>query len=47
MRNAIVGAILIALASTLGDFVWAGLDLRHRAVFGLSHGALLFLCMGA
>jgi len=47
MRNAAIGAILIALASTFGDFVWAGLGLRHRAVFGLSHGALLFLCIGA
>lgn len=47
MRHAIIGAVLIAAVSTLGDFVWAGLGLRHRAVFGLSHGALLFLCMGA
>lgn len=47
MRNAIVGALLIAGVSTLGDFVWAGLHLRHRVVYGLAHGALLFLCMGA
>ncbi len=47
MRNAIVGAALIAAVSTLGDFVWAGLHLRHRVVYGLAHGAILFLCMGA
>jgi hypothetical protein len=47
MRNAIVGALVIAAVSTLGDFVWAGLQLRHRVVYGLAHGALLFLCMGA
>ena len=47
MRNAIVGAILIAAVSTLGDFVWAGLNLRHRVVYGFAHGAILFLCMGA
>ena len=47
MRNAIVGALLIAAISTLGDFMWAGLHLRHRVVYGLTHGALLFLCMGA
>lgn len=47
MRNAIAGAILIAGVSTLGDFVWAGLHLRHRVVYGLAHGAILFLCMGA
>jgi hypothetical protein len=47
MRNAIIGALLIAAVSTLGDFVWAGLHLRHRVVYGLAHGAILFLCMGA
>ena len=47
MRNAIVGALLIAAVSTLGDFVWAGLHLRHRVAYGLAHGAILFLCMGA
>ena len=47
MRDAIVGAVLIAAVSTLGDFVWAGLHLRHRTEYGLAHGALLFLCMGA
>ena len=47
MRNAITGAILIAGVSTLGDFVWAGLHLRHRVAYGLAHGAILFLCIGA
>ena len=47
MRHAIAGALLIAAVSTLGDFVWAGLHLRHRVVYGLTHCALLFLCMGA
>jgi hypothetical protein len=47
MRNATIGALLIAAVSTLGDFVWAGLHLRHRVVYGLAHGAILFLCMGA
>jgi hypothetical protein len=47
MRNAIAGALLIAAVSTLGDFVWAGLHLRHRVVYGLAHGAILFLSMGA
>ena len=47
MRNAIIGALLIAAVSTLGDFVWAGLHLRHRVAYGLAHGAILFLCMGA
>ena len=47
MRHAIVGALLIAAVSTLGDFAWAGLHLRHRTEYGLAHGAILFMCMGA
>ena len=47
MRRALVGAVLIAAVSTLGDFVWAGLGLRHRVPYGLAHGAFLFLCIGA
>ena len=42
-----MGALLIAAVSTIGDFIWAGLQLRHRVVYGLAHGALLFLCIGA
>jgi hypothetical protein len=47
MRAAVIGALLIAAISTLGDFVWAGLGLQHRMIYGLSHGALLFLAIGA
>lgn len=47
MRNALIGALLIAAVSTLGDFVWAGLHLRHRVIYGLMHGTILFACMGA
>jgi hypothetical protein len=47
IRSALVGALSIAALSTLGDFVWAGLRLQHRVIFGLSHGALLFLAIGA
>lgn len=47
MRHALFGACLIAAVSTVGDFVWAGLHLRHRVAYGLAHGALLFLCIGA
>jgi hypothetical protein len=47
MREAVAGALLIAAVSTLGDFVWAGLHLRHRVLYGLAHGTLLFLCIGA
>lgn len=42
----IVGALAVAAVSTLGDFVWAMWIPEHRAVYGLTHGALLFLAIG-
>ena len=47
MRHAIIGSLAIAAVSTLGDFVWAGLHLRHHTIYGLLHGTILFACMGA
>ena len=46
MRKALLGAVFVAGVSTLGDFVWAGLHLRHRPLYGLAHGTLLFLWIG-
>ena len=46
MRKVLLGAVSIAGVSTLGDFIWAGLHLRHRPLYGLAHGTLLFLCIG-
>jgi hypothetical protein len=42
----LLGTAAIALVSTLGDFVWATWIPRHRAVYGLTHGTLLFLAVG-
>jgi len=42
----LTGALTIAAVSTVGDFVWATWITRHRAIFGLTHGALLFLAIG-
>lgn len=47
LREAIGGALAIAAVSTLGDYVWATWIPSHRAVVGLAHGVLLFLCVGA
>jgi hypothetical protein len=46
MIAALKGALAIAAVSTLGDFIWAGLHLRHRPLYGLTHGLVLFLCIG-
>jgi hypothetical protein len=45
--TAAVGALLLAGASTLGDFIWARWIPEHRPVYGLAHGTLLFLVLGA
>lgn len=40
------GALAIAAVSTMGDYLWATWITSHRAAFGLTHGVLLFLCVG-
>ena len=42
----IVGSLLMAGVSTLGDFIWATWLPQHRAVYGLTHGTLLFCAIG-
>ena len=42
----VAGALATAAVSTFGDFVWAAWIPRHRPVFGLTHGTLLFLAIG-
>jgi hypothetical protein len=43
---AVLGALLVALLSTFGDFVWARYIPRHRPGFGLAHGTALGLGIG-
>jgi hypothetical protein len=45
--RALIGALAIAAVSTLGDFIWAEGNLRHRPLYGLTHGTVLFLSIGA
>lgn len=44
---AVIAAIVLGAASTAGDMLWAGLSLRHRVVYGLVHGAVICLVIGA
>lgn len=47
MWQAVVAALALGAASTVGDMLWAGLSLRHRMAYGLIHGALICLLIGA
>jgi hypothetical protein len=47
MKNAIGGALATAAVSTLGDYLWASVLPHHRPLYGLAHGALLFLTVGS
>ena len=31
---------------TLGDFIWAALNLPHLRAYGIAHGAVMCLCFG-
>ncbi len=44
--QAIVGSLMVAAVSTLGDFVWARYIPAHRPLFGLLHGMALCLAIG-
>lgn len=46
IRQAIVGALLVAALNTFGDFIWARFIPAPRPVFGLIHGTLLCLGIG-
>jgi hypothetical protein len=42
----IVAALILAAVSTFADLVWALWIPAHRTVYGLVHGALLFMLLG-
>ncbi|HLC40004.1 MAG TPA: hypothetical protein VJO34_00065 [Methylomirabilota bacterium] len=43
----ILGALLLAGVSTLGDFIWTHFSVEHRPVYGLTHGTLLCSVLGS
>jgi hypothetical protein len=47
MLHAVISAVALGVISTFGDYVWAALQLRHRMAYGLVHGAVICLCIGA
>jgi hypothetical protein len=46
MLAAVTASLALALVMTSGDFAWAALHLRHRATYGVVHGAVMCLCLG-
>ena len=46
IRASFAGAASIAAVSTLGDFLWANVIPEHRPLYGITHGSVLFLCIG-
>jgi hypothetical protein len=46
VADAVGGALAIAAVSTAGDYLWANVIPHHVPVYGLLHGALLFLAVG-
>jgi hypothetical protein len=45
-RTALIGSLVMAAISTLGDFIWATWITEHRGIYGITHGILLFLVAG-
>ena len=46
MAFAVIASICLGAVMTIGDWLWAALQIRHRVVYGLVHGALMCLCVG-
>ena len=46
MVFAVIASICLGAVMTIGDWLWAALQIRHRVVYGLLHGALMCLCLG-
>ena len=46
IRESVVGALVMAAVSTLGDFIWVVWIPRHLPGYGMTHGTLLFAVLG-
>ena len=46
MLNAVIGALVTAAVSTLGDYLWANGLPHGRPIYGFAHGAILFFTVG-
>lgn len=46
MLNLLIGIVIVAGVSTLGDYIWYGIGVRDRMMAGIIHGALLLMSVG-
>lgn len=46
MITTLARAVFVALIATLGDYIWFEFGVRHTAVNGVIHGAVLLLAVG-
>jgi hypothetical protein len=44
---ALAASLLLAVVMTLGDFVWAAFHVEHKPAYGVVHGAVMCLAIGA
>lgn len=47
MIAALLASLFLGLVATLGDFVWAHWNIRHRAIYGVIHGVVFCVSIGA
>ena len=47
LRAALGAALLLGVVMTFGDYVWATWRVPHRVAYGVVHGAVMCLCIGA
>lgn len=47
MKHALMGALVTAAVSTLGDYLWANVLPHHLPVYWFAHAIVLFLTVGA
>ena len=47
MLAALIASVTLGVVATLGDFVWAYFNVRHRPLYGLVHAAAFGLAIGA
>jgi hypothetical protein len=46
MRNAVIGAVVTAAVSTVGDYLWANVLPHHQPVYWFAHAIVLFVTIG-